>query len=457
MNDKAREAIGRYGMLMLGDRVTAAVSGGADSVALLQFLASYQKRYALALSACHVNHGLRGEESERDENFVRELCKKLDIPLIVVRVDAAREARETGLSLEEAARRLRYRALEEAAAGGKIATAHTLTDSMETTLFNMARGTGLRGLLGIPPVRGLIIRPLILCTRAQTEAYCTEHGLSYVTDSTNLTDAYTRNYIRRHIVPHLYRLNPSFDKTFARMAALLSEDEAQLCASAQSLLDLARRDSGYRVEILNGAGDARLNRALALWLRRERMPYDSPRITLCAEMIRRGRGGVQLASGVWMRAESGLALIHRAASLPEKRAIEREKISFEGICLRFGDRNIRLRREDCEQRENFAHFYGESLKNALDCDRIDKLIFVRPREAGDRLRQPGRGLSKPLGRLYAELGVPASRRDGLAVLSDSRGVLWAEKAGADEAAAVNPSTRHILWIEAEETNLDTGH
>ncbi|KAA3379260.1 tRNA lysidine(34) synthetase TilS [Akkermansia muciniphila] len=169
-------------MLKKGDSVLVCLSGGADSVSLLSVLRQLSGPWALTLYACHLNHCLRGEEARRDEDFVRALCKEWGVPLTVGREDVGKFAKESGRSVEEAAREVRYAlfAKEAGRLGAKIATAHTLSDDVETVLFHVTRGTGLSGLCGIPPVRGNIIRPLLCCTRREVEAYLAEEGLSYV-------------------------------------------------------------------------------------------------------------------------------------------------------------------------------------------------------------------------------------------------------------------------------------
>ncbi len=195
MLETVKQTIEDYHMLNPGEPVLAALSGGADSVALLRALLAL----GYPVRAFHLNHCLRGAESDRDEAFCRALCERLGVPLTVERIDVG--AQTAGEGIEAAARRIRYERLVAAAQGAKIATAHTADDNLETMLFHLARGTGPKGLAGIPPVRGDIIRPLIGAERAQVEAYLSELGQDFVTDSTNLSDDYTRNRIRHEVVP----------------------------------------------------------------------------------------------------------------------------------------------------------------------------------------------------------------------------------------------------------------
>ena len=211
LEQKALLALRQYSLFTQGDRIAVGVSGGADSVALLRFLAVLREEYRWELIVCHIHHGLRGAEADRDEQFVRELAGQLGLPYTVRHIDAAALALENHLSVEEAGRNARYAFFAETAGeGGRIATAHTLDDTIETVLMNLIRGTGLHGLCGIPRTRGNIVRPLLDVTRAEVEEYLALLGQPYCTDSTNLSDDYTRNRVRHDILPRLRELNPNF-------------------------------------------------------------------------------------------------------------------------------------------------------------------------------------------------------------------------------------------------------
>ncbi|MBP3692302.1 MAG: tRNA lysidine(34) synthetase TilS, partial [Clostridia bacterium] len=166
------EAIEQYNMLKNVKTVTVALSGGADSVALLLAMLQLRSRYGITVKAAHLNHNLRGEESDRDEQFVRSLCEQYKVELAVKSVDVKNLAQSTKQSVELAARAARYEFF--ACCDGVVATAHTADDNIETVLLNLVRGTGLEGICGIPPVREGFIRPLIMCTRAQIEQFCKE-------------------------------------------------------------------------------------------------------------------------------------------------------------------------------------------------------------------------------------------------------------------------------------------
>ena len=217
-----------FDMLPRGEGVLCAVSGGADSLCLLHLLWSRRAELGVRVCAAHYEHGLRGRESLDDCAFVEAFCRERDIPCLVGHGDAAAFAAREKLSLEDAARRLRYDFLERAAdelGCGRIATAHTADDNAETMLLNLARGAGAKGLCGIPPRRGRIVRPLLGATRAEAEAYLSENGLTWREDSSNGEDVFRRNRLRHAVTPVLREINPAFAGAAACTAALLREDE----------------------------------------------------------------------------------------------------------------------------------------------------------------------------------------------------------------------------------------
>ncbi|MDE5649348.1 MAG: tRNA lysidine(34) synthetase TilS, partial [Oscillospiraceae bacterium] len=235
MIDKIINTIEIYSMIKKGDRITAALSGGADSVCLLLVLKELSESYNITVDAIHINHCIRGEESDRDEEFCRSLCTKLHIPITVIRTDVPSAAAGSKKSLEETARDIRYETFKKhAGKNGKIATAHTLSDNAETVILNLARGTGLKGLCGIPPVRDNIIRPLIEITRQQVEDCLKEQNQGFVTDSTNLSNDYTRNRIRHNIIPELLKINGGFYKTFSAGQKILKEENNFISNYAES-------------------------------------------------------------------------------------------------------------------------------------------------------------------------------------------------------------------------------
>lgn len=226
-----------------GDGVVVGLSGGPDSVFLLYALHTLQPRMGFTLRSVHVHHGIRGAEADRDEAFSEKLCAKLDIPFQAVHVAAPAYAAQHGLSLEEAARILRYEALEAArqqlgqTRAAWIAVAHHLDDQAETVLHNLVRGAGLRGLAGMENRRNHVIRPLLSIKREDILKWLKQYDIPYVTDSTNADPHYTRNRIRSTVLPELREINPEASAHIAHSAALLREADAFFHALALQYVD----------------------------------------------------------------------------------------------------------------------------------------------------------------------------------------------------------------------------
>ena len=227
MLNKLLAFVRKYNLITPGERVVCAVSGGADSVALLFALYLLREKLDITLSAAHFNHNLRDAESDEDETFVRQLCSRYDIPLNVgsAQVTAGKKG------LEAAAREARYAFF--ATLPGKIATAHTADDNAETVLLHLIRGTGLKGLGAIAPMRGNIIRPMLDVTRQEVEDFLAEYHLQYRQDSSNDTDTFLRNRIRHHVMPLLKQENPKICENLSAMAQRLRLDEQALQEMAQ--------------------------------------------------------------------------------------------------------------------------------------------------------------------------------------------------------------------------------
>ena len=307
MKCKALETIQRHQLLTPGAAVIAAVSGGADSMALLFFLDEIREEFHLTLSAAHINHGLRGEEADRDEALVRDTCRRFGIPFHVLHTDVAREAARTGEGIEACGRRLRYAFLESLDGKALIATAHTLDDQLETFLMHFARGAGLHGLCGIPAKRGRIIRPLIDCTRGEVEAYCAERRISYVTDSTNLSRDYVRNRVRLDIVPVLREINPNVHEAVRRCLDTLSADEMLLEQLAVQSMETVRTENGYDAARLLSQPKALRFRIIEKMLTEGGCSAPEYRhITAIERLLEQGHGSIQVSGGIAVRVWRGV-------------------------------------------------------------------------------------------------------------------------------------------------------
>lgn len=304
-------AISRYQMIKSGDNVIAALSGGADSVSLLHVLKSLEQQLEINIYACHINHNLRGKDSDSDQEFTEKLCQEMNVPLKIYSVNVSGTA-EKHQSIEERARELRYEAFAEEASrlNGKVATAHNSCDNTETVFLNMLRGTGLKGLCGIPPVRDYLIRPLIFCTRTEIEKYCKDNSLEFVTDKTNFSTAYTRNKVRIELLPKLLEINPSLYEGIGRMTSSLIEDSAFLEDMAVEAIENARTDEGvYEAKQLAVLPKPILTRAVSLLLREKDIEPTAIRINGFEEIILAGKGKINIEKNKFAVVKKGKAEI----------------------------------------------------------------------------------------------------------------------------------------------------
>lgn len=447
MLKKALSAVEKYNMLSRGDHVIAAVSGGADSMAMLMFLMNVADRYSLSLTVAHVNHGLRGDEAMRDENYVREFCEKNSLEFNVLHADVAALAEESGESCEECGRRVRYEFFESIDPCAKVATAHTASDNAETMLFNLARGSSLKGLCGIPAVRGNIIRPLIFCTREDVEKYCKENSLEFVTDSTNLSCDYSRNKIRHIAVPVLKQVNSAFEENVLRFSQNAELDEEYLESQTAELIDRSRDENGYNKNVLLSAHPALCRRAV-LSLLKQSCPdsADSKTVSSLVEILTVG-GKIQLSSSLFAECRGdGLCFFS-----PEEPSEDWSE-NVDGDCisgLREHRGSFHIYRVNKKVFVDTQKVNKDILDYSVDCDKIYGKVQIGSRRSGDKLTLSKRGCTKSLKKLFNEARIPTSKRSQTAVLRDEKGVLWVEGFGADKRSRVSKNTENILIIRRE--------
>ena len=399
-----------------GDTVVCAVSGGADSMALL--FAFYLKKEALGihLEAAHFNHQLRGEESDGDEDFVREFCDRFDIPLHVGRGNVTSGKK----GLEAAARDARYGFF--ATLSGKIATAHTADDNAETVLMHLVRGTGLKGLGGIPPVSGNLIRPMLNVTRQEVLEFLSEYHISYRTDSSNETDDYLRNRLRHHVMPLLRAENPKIGENLSAMAQRLRLDEQAL----QKCADYAELPG---VTQLRSMESAVRSRVLERFLKENgvREP-EKEHIALAESLIFSHKPS---AKGSFPGGVTVTRVYDRLEVLAENAQLSPVTLPQSGK-LELPEWGLRVSVKDAPAIENSPSIF--TVQTAGN-------IILRSRESGDTMRLPGG--SKSLKKLFADRKIPAAKRPLIPVLADDQGVLAVYEIGVnlDRAAKTLPATQ----------------
>ena len=437
MEDKVYRFIEKYKLLETGDDVTVALSGGADSVALLWVLRRLAPRLGITLRAAHFHHGIRGEEADRDEEFCRELCARWDIPYSLGRGDVPARAAETGESLEEAARVLRYAYLTKAAPG-KLATAHNADDNAETILLRLLRGTGLRGLGGIPPRRENIVRPLLSCTRAEIEALLAAQGLPYMEDSSNSNDDCLRNRLRHKVLPLLRAENPNLAETFGRSAALIREEDACLSRLAARASEACREGEGWSCARLL-ALDHVLRRRILLSSLRD-LGLENPAaiyVDALESLLSAGPSAqIDLPGGRAARREYDLLCFTRrevSAILPE------QKLTVPGTTVLpdgLGEIVCFVTKNSYFSKKNLTTF-------ALKCDMIAPCEFwVRGRRSGDLLSLPGG--TKSLKALMIDKKIPACLRNTIPVITWNDQPIAVFGVGADPAHTAAPNEEAVV-------------
>ena len=443
MLEKVKNTISKYDMLSPSDSVLVGLSGGADSVALLVCLTEL----GYNVSAMHINHNLRGEESDRDERFCVELCKNLGIHLTVKSVDVKGYCQGNKLGIEEGARELRY-SFFSTAKTDKICTAHTLSDSVETMLINLIRGTALKGLCGVPNKRGNIVRPLIGCTREEVEAFLSERNIGYVTDSTNNSNDYTRNKIRHLVVPKLAEIskeqNGSLYQNISKTLNSIKLDEDYLSTEAENLLKRAQTDENvFDYEVIFSSHEAVLNRMLVMLLKRYEVEVSAAKLEDLKRACEEGKK-INLKKNVYASVKSGKLIITREKEKPQ---VYFKEISFENtdkVSEFFLDRRVKICLIERDSKESNVH--NMFTKKDIDYDKIKGKIFLRNRKSGDKIRLAERGLTKSLKKLFNE-SIPFEERHKVAVLGDDDGVIYVEGFGADERVSADENTKRILEVE----------
>ena len=441
-----KKVIEHHKMLENCGGVVAAVSGGCDSSVLLHVLWKLSTEMGFKILCAHINHNLRGSESDRDEAFVRSLCEKYGIECRVLSANVAEFAEKHRLSTEEAGRKLRYEFFEHCASelgeNAKIATAHSLSDSAETYIFNSARGASLSGICGIPPVRGKIIRPLIEFSREQIEAYANEHGLDYVTDSTNLTDEYTRNKIRHGAIPIMKEINPGFEKAFLRLSKNLSETRDFIDSEAEKLLLNSKTENGFDGKILKEAHPALKNRAAAMILENFGFAFDFERTLRLAEKFGTEDFKEELSKNEYLVQKGGIVFKETKA----KKTPEIVKTAFAAGKLEISpEKTVEVFLIPYDEFKNSYKLNNFVLKDTFDYDTIKGKAVIRSRKEGDKADIHGG--TKTLKKLFIEEKIPAEERNSVAIIADDEGVLWIEGLGAARRARLSEKTVNVAAIK----------
>ncbi len=440
--EKVRSTISKFHLIPQGSKVLVALSGGPDSVALLLVLLELQKELNLKLGAVHVNHQLRGKESLRDEEFVKELTSKLNVPLIVKRVNVKEKSK--GSNVEAVARELRYKALKEALKefkGELVALGHTSSDLLETVLLNLTKGSGIKGLRGFLPKREVFIRPLFEVSREEVERYLKEKGAEFITDSSNFSLDFERNLIRLKVVPLLKEINPKVEEAVLRSSCLLREVESFITSQIEPLISKFLKGKEAVINIKEFL-------KLHPLLRKELL------IEISKRLSGKGLSKEKVDSLLKLSEKEGFGELHLRENLyaykeQENLIITKEK---KGKTLGFEYTVEKLPFEIETQLGKLKLLLNKGTPVASLSELSRKAIIVRSRKPKDKLKF--KGFSKSLKKFLIEKKVPATLRWEIPVVEVSGEIVFIPNLYAREREVEKPFVG--VEFEAKEANWRRG-
>lgn len=474
------EYIEKNNMLQHGDKVVVGVSGGADSVCLLNVLYEIRKKYNLTLYVVHVNHGIRGTEALRDEQFVENMAKSMDVYYESRHVDVPNIAKELKQTEEEAGRICRYKIFDEicdSVGANKIAVAHNLNDNSETVLFNLFRGSKLKGLTGISPIRGKIIRPLLCCTRTQIEKYLSEKNVGYCVDSTNNDNEYSRNKIRLDLLPFIKEhINPKAEYNIAGAASGLSEVYEYINAQAQ---DMYNQVVSQNI-LLNRAKDlpkVLLKEVIRQWIDNnigKLKDITGTHIEMVADLLENqvskqinlpyNMTFVKTYKGIELHIFNEDNTIKTGEKSPANATSKDNKLSAGATANNKKlSNNIVKKENEVLVKDNIlnstAHFQLSLENQQLDRENIPDLVYtkwldydkineltVRTKMAGDYIVINKKGGRKNLKKFFVDSKIPKETRDNILLLADGSEIVWIVGYRISEKYKVTKETKNILKI-----------
>ncbi len=472
MMEEIFRTIEEYRMIEAGMRLIVGVSGGADSVCLLYVLGEYQKRVPFEFRVVHVDHGLRGEESQKDAAFVEQLCEDRGIPCEIVKSEVRTVAEKEGISLEEAGRSERYRIFEEKRRdwdADRIAVAHNRNDQAETVLLNLARGSGLKGLAGIRPVRDRIIRPLLFTRRDEIEKILKEAKLNWRTDRSNLKTDYARNRVRLELIPLMEKeLNSQAQAHIAQTADRMRELNSYLDRQTDAAAKRCILDGKDGIILLTGPFSEEdtliqnelLLRALELCAGKiGRQPGSGRKdiagvhLEMLRELSRKDCGKCcDLPGGISAcREKDALRFYARGADAspqPLSYALPVPgRLELAGLCVSTELMTPKpgMEEEIREEKKYTKWLSYDTIKNGLQ---------LRTRQSGDYLVVNSEGGKKKLRDYLIDLKIPRRKRDGLLLLADGSRILWVLGYRIGEDCKVTEKTEKLLKITV--SGLDGG-
>lgn len=419
---------------LYGKTVAVAVSGGADSMALLHFTVNFCTRFRFKTVALNIEHGIRGENSLRDTAFVKEYCAEKGIPLLEYKVDAPHKAKADKMPLEQAARILRYECFADAVKRGNcdaVFTAHHASDNLESVLFNLFRGTGVKGLTGIRDYESVIYRPFIKVSKAEITEYVKQHNIPYVDDETNFCVDYTRNFLRLNVIPKIKELFPEAEKSVLRLTETLKAEDEFLETLAKDAI--AKSNDGYYISL--STPRAVMARAVIIALKNLGLKRDYEKIhvdDVCALVDKENGKTVFLPLNIKAAREYDKITLFKDRTLKNDTAVP-----FSVGLHALNGRTITATL--CESASS------EELKKGIyaDLDKIPDDAEIRFRKKGDRFTKFGGG-TKSLSDYFTDKKIPLKDRDGVLLVAVQGDVLVINGIAVSDKVKIDKNTKKII-------------
>ncbi len=476
LEEKVLQTVKKFDMLSFNDRILIGISGGPDSVTLLNILLSFKKRYNLSFFIVHLDHMLRGKESDEDVSFVKNLAQELDLPCEIRSCNLTKITRKEHLTLEEAGRKYRYKFFLEAARKfktNKIALGHNADDQVETVLMRFLRGSGLEGLMGIPPVRGKIIRPLIECSRTEIEEYCKENKIEYRVDSSNKEVVYFRNKIRLELLPLLSKsYNKNIKDIMLRLRSIISEVSAYLNQETELFFkEVVRRESPEMVII-----DLKKFTSLPLALKRRiiRKSIEVVKGNLYSISFRHSNEILKLTEHQLGEKDIYLPDNLMAKKIYNKIMIYKKRISKDQIeqiptpweydILIPGKTEIKslgikveIKILDSDEIKPSLYFKRKKSKEEflefIDYNKVKLPLKLRNRRSGDRFYPLKMEGLKKIKDFFIDNKIPKGYRDLIPILVDSEDqIIWVMGMRLDDRVKINSDTKKVLRVKTKIKN-----
>ena len=452
MREKVIYTIETNKMINCGDAIIVGLSGGPDSVCMLHILSSLRQLYDIKLYAVHLNHMIRGEEADRDEQFAREFSNQLRVPFISRSVDVPAYAREHQMSEEEAGRYQRYRLFEEIAkkVGAKrIAIAHNMNDQAETVIMHFLRGSGISGLGGIKPVRAeCYIRPLLYCTREEIEDYCSAQGLNPMHDSTNNKDIYARNKLRLEFIPYIKEnFNPNIIECISKASDLARQDDDYLNSRALIEMEKLKRKDGLSLSEFNLLHVSIKRRIIRLAIEKVKgglNNIESKHIEDCIDIISKGRTGkyISLPDEIICRIQYDSFQILKKGKTKD---FEYELPNEGSVHVAEADAMVSTRL----LKKNDGHFCNDRFIKYFDYDKIGNGLVIRNRRNGDYICPNGMKGTKKLKDYFIDKKVPSDKRQEALIIAAGSEVLWLVGMRDTRNYKIDEATENIIEIRLE--------